>query len=64
MYWQVDGGAENTMPNNFIDYPHKEQLVDLTNWAWHGVGPYILTFVAKDPRGNIIASRSIQIFSQ
>lgn len=43
------------MPDNYADYPHKEALVDLTNWNWRGTGPYVLTFVAKDPNGNIVA---------
>src|SRR6185437_731894 len=40
MFWQVDGGTWNHMDTNNTDYPHKEAAVDLTNWKWHGAGPY------------------------
>src|SRR4051812_38450332 len=47
MYWQVDGGQLNLMNNNYTDYQHKEATVDLSGWNWHGSGPYVVNFVAK-----------------
>lgn len=61
MYWQVDNGQLNWMDNNYTDYPHKEASVDLSGWSWHGSGPYLLTFVAKDYNGSTIAQRNVSI---
>lgn len=61
MYWKVDGGQENLMPDNFTDYPHKEVLVDVSGWNWRGAGPYTLTFVARDNGGQIISQKNTQI---
>ena len=61
MYWQVDGGSLNQMSDNYTDYPHKEYDVDLTNWTWHGNGPYTVNFVAKDSNGNFLNQASVVI---
>lgn len=60
-YWQVDGDQLNQMYDSQTDAPHKEALVDLTNWTWKGSGPYTITFVAKDSSGNTISSKSVNI---
>lgn len=62
MYWQVDGGALVPMSNNYTDYQHKEASVDLSSWSWHGQGPYVITFVAKQ-QGTIIAQQSEMIYN-
>lgn len=62
MYWQVDGGTLVEMPDSYADYPHKEAIVDLTNWNWKGSGPYVITFVIKDLSGNVKASANRNIY--
>lgn len=62
LYWQVDGGGLNQMYNSWTDYPHKESSVDLRNWNWHGVGPYAVTFVAKQ-NGATIAQTTVHIYN-
>lgn len=63
MYWQVDGGQLNPMQTNNTDYPHKEASVDVASWTWRGNGPYVVTFVAKDPSGNVIATAKSTIYN-
>ncbi len=63
MYWQVDGGQLNPMAPNSTDYPHMEASVDVTPWTWRGTGPYVVTFVAKDVNGNVIATASSTIYN-
>ncbi|MFA6039011.1 MAG: glycoside hydrolase family 6 protein [Candidatus Peribacteraceae bacterium] len=60
-YWQVDGDRLNAMPTSLDGYPHKETTVDLSGWTWRGSGPYVITFVAKDAAGNVLATRSVNI---
>lgn len=61
MFWQVDGGQWNWMSENDTDSPHMEASVDLTNWTWHGSGPYAVNFIAR--QGNqIISQQSEQIY--
>ena len=63
MYWQVDGGQLNLMSDNYVDGPHKEAPVDVTNWAWRGTGPYVVNFVAKPRKGNkVLAQKSVAIY--
>ena len=62
MYWQVDGGALVAMDSNYTGYPHKEASVDVTSWVWHGVGPYVVTFVAKQ-NGGVVAQQSVSIYN-
>jgi endoglucanase len=57
MYWQVDGGGLVEMYNSYTDYPHKEAIVDVTNWRWQSSGNYMINFVAKDSSGNTIAQQ-------
>lgn len=47
MYWRVDGGQWNPMASNYADYPHKEASVDVSSWTWHGSGPYVIEFSAR-----------------
>lgn len=61
MYWKVDSGQLNVMNNSTVNGPHKEALVDLTHWNWKGIGPYTLTFIAKDMSGKEIDKKSIDI---
>lgn len=61
MYWQVDGGQLNLMDNSTLEAPHKEVLVDLTNWNWRGAGPYILNFVAKNANDQTLAQKPVSI---
>jgi endoglucanase len=63
MYWQVDGGQLVKMDTNYTDYPHKEALVDLTNWNWKGIGPYVLNFVTKDANGATISQTTRTIYT-
>ncbi len=59
LYWTVDGGGENLMGNSNVDYPHKEQLVNVDYWTWRGnEGNYTVTYVARDLNGIEIARRS------
>jgi endoglucanase len=62
MFWSVDGGQQNSMNDSQVDAPHKEASVDLTNWNWHGSGPYKVTFKALEKNGNILAESSIDIY--
>jgi hypothetical protein len=62
MYWQVDNGASNEMTTNRKSAPHKEASVDVSSWTWHGSGPYVLTFSAKDSSGALIAATSFPIY--
>jgi len=62
LYWKVDSGQLNLMPDNLQDSPHKEVLVDLSGWTWKGSGPYKLGFVAKDRAGRIIATTTRAIY--
>lgn len=64
MFWQVDGGGFVEMETNMTDWPHKEALVELSNWNWNGAGPYNVNFVSKDNAGNVMSQKSVQIWSQ
>jgi len=63
MYWQVDGGQPVLMTDNSTDYPHKEFDADLSSWNWKGTGPYVLTFTAKDLKGNVIGTAARTIYT-
>ena len=62
MFWLVDSGQWNYMPNNYQDYPHKEADVDLSGWSWRGNGPYKITFKAVDYSGNLIGESHTTIY--
>jgi hypothetical protein len=62
MYWQVDGDRLNSMGDSYVDAPHKEALVDVSTWYWHGNGPYLITFVAKSKANKVIAQSSVNIY--
>ena len=61
MFWQVDGGQWNWMDTNYEGYQHKEASVDVTGWTWHGSGPYVVTFIARQ-NGTVIAQQSETIY--
>ena len=58
MYWQVDNGGLVKMDDNQTDYPHKESLVDVSNWKWNSNGVYNIMYIAKDTNGNEISRTS------
>ncbi|MFZ2189561.1 MAG: glycoside hydrolase family 6 protein [Candidatus Magasanikiibacteriota bacterium] len=63
-YWQVDNGVKNTMvDSNTSEGPHKESLVDVTNWNWKGNGPYVLTFTAQKKSNGELIKKSINIYT-
>lgn len=64
MTWSVDGGSPVPMYSNATDYPHKEVLIDFSNWHWNGAGPYTITLTSNDLQGNLISSKSIRVFVQ
>ena len=61
MYWQVDGGTLVDMQTNATDAPHKEASVDVSSWNWHGGGPYLVNFVAKQ-NGSVVGEHSVNIY--
>ncbi len=61
MYWQVDGGTLNVMGNSSDPIDHKESPVDLSGWNWQSSGRYVISFVAKDLTGKVIATKSTTI---
>jgi endoglucanase len=63
MFWSVDGGQQNQMYDSSTDYPHKEAMVDLRDWTWHGGGPYKVTFKALDKDNNVIGEMTVDIFT-
>ncbi len=64
MYWKVDGGGENLMGNSTVGGAHKESIVSVKSWTWRGSGPYVITFVAKDLLGNVLAEKNVTIYVQ
>ncbi|MES2953738.1 MAG: glycoside hydrolase family 6 protein [Patescibacteria group bacterium] len=61
MYWSVDGGQQNLMPDSYQDYPHKETSIDVSGWRWRGNGPYVITLTAKDKSNAVIGARTTSI---
>jgi endoglucanase len=61
IYWQVDGDRLNLMEDSLTDAPHKESLVDLSQWNWNNDKSYNLKFIAKDLMGNVFAEKSITL---
>lgn len=61
MIWQVDGGQLNVMYNSYQDYPHKEAIVDVSNWTWKNLGPYKITFKAFDLTGKQIGEANTDL---
>ncbi len=61
MFWQVDGGSYVQMYNSSIDYPHKEAMIDVTNWNWNSSGEYKISFIAQDLSGKEISRTSVLI---
>jgi len=64
MYWSVDGGARVTMYNSAEGYPHKEAMIDFTNWNWRGAGPYTIMLTSTNQSGSTISQKSLQIYSR
>lgn len=63
MFWHVDDGTWNVMETSLQDYPHKEVIVDISDWNWKGEGPYKVTYVATSLSGKVLASKSFEIFN-
>ena len=61
MYWRVDGGSANPMPDNYTDYPHKESLTDVSSWNWRSDGRYPISFQAVAKDGRFLAERVISV---
>lgn len=61
MYWQVDGDRLNDMHTSTQDYPHKEAMVDVTNWHWNSTGVYHIAFIAKGQNGGILATQGVDV---
>ncbi|GAC1391949.1 MAG: hypothetical protein NVSMB46_06310 [Candidatus Saccharimonadales bacterium] len=59
--WSVDNGGYSTMASNYTDYPHKETQVDLSGWNWQPDGQYLITYLAKDSHGTVLAKSSFTI---
>lgn len=64
MYWSVDNGKLNLMENNYTDYPHKEALVDLSEWNWKANNHYQVIFVAKDLMGNTFSVKTVSLIKK
>ncbi|HYF12718.1 MAG TPA: glycoside hydrolase family 6 protein [Candidatus Paceibacterota bacterium] len=60
MFWQVDNGEWNRMYNSYTDYPHKEAMVDVSNWNWKGSGPYTINFIVSQ-NGQTVATRQVAL---
>ncbi len=63
MYWSVDGGNLVNMQDVYTDGERKEYYIDYTNWNWKGIGPYAITFTAKDLNGKVMAQKTISIYT-
>ncbi|MBI5134247.1 MAG: glycoside hydrolase family 6 protein [Candidatus Taylorbacteria bacterium] len=61
MSWSVDGGSPVKMYDSNVDYPHKEALVDVSNWKWNSNGTYSVSFIARDGSGAEIARSVVSI---
>ncbi|MBX4209306.1 glycoside hydrolase family 6 protein [Candidatus Parcubacteria bacterium] len=62
MYWSVDGGGQTEMYDSYVSAPHKENLIDFTNWTWKGNNIYVINLAAKDNQGKIIATTDIPVY--
>lgn len=63
MYWFVDNGVWSVMNSDYTDYPHKEAEVNVDSWTWKGAGPYAVTYVAQNRRGQEIARTSYSLYA-
>lgn len=61
MYWSVDGGAPVKMYDSSVDHPHKESMVDLSNWKWSSDATYSVAFIARSNSGAEIARTAVTI---
>lgn len=64
MEWSVGGGSAVPMYTSTAEYPHKEALIDFTNWHWNGAGPYAITLTARTLQGTMLSQKTIQVFVQ
>jgi endoglucanase len=62
-YWQVDGGQLHAMYDSYQDGAHKEAWVSVDGWNWRGSGPYRVTFVSKNKKGQELSRSSASIFT-
>jgi endoglucanase len=61
MYWQVETGSLNFMPDSYVDAPHKETKINLSGWDWKGAGPYRMNFIAKDKSGKVLSEKAVYV---
>ena len=61
MFWQVGGDAYNWMSDSNEGYPHKQSVVDLSNWNWNENGLYEITFIAQDLSGTDTHKKTVEI---
>jgi hypothetical protein len=60
MFWQVEGGPEVAMFNNFQGFPHKKAYINYGSWDWDPTGDYVLTFIARIG-GEVVGEASVGI---
>ncbi len=48
MDWRVDGGSWVPMYDSSVGGSHKEAIVNVVHWEWHGTGPYKVDFRTTD----------------
>ena len=64
MYWQVDNGGQVEMYNDNTNGGYKFFWVDFSSWTWKPkTERYKITFTAKNNTGQIIATKSVNIFA-
>lgn len=61
MYWTVDTSTPILMPTNYVGLPHKEVAVDVSSWNWNSDGRYMVTYIARNLKGNEIARKSFTV---
>ena len=61
LFWQVDGGQWNWMSDTNTDSPHKEAIVDVSRWTWHGSGPYEVSFIERQ-NGTVVTTQTISVY--
>jgi DNA-binding winged helix-turn-helix (wHTH) protein len=62
MFWKLGDDRMNLMFDSNEGYPHKEFLVEFSDWKWRGRGPYKVNFVAMGKNNKIIAQESLEFF--
>lgn len=62
LYWKIGNGSLVPFANSYVGAPHKETLIDFTNWTWLGRGPYVIDLVAQSG-GQTIATSKVSIYN-